>query len=71
MKGTPPPVQAALPSSRQWITEEELTVGDVRSTPGSPPKTTLPPPDEHHFDEKRAEMLMKGAPDAMETRKSE
>ena len=83
MKETPPPVQGAPPmrpaEPKQRITQEELTVEEVRrqdySTP--PPaneyqyhEEMLPPPDEYHFEEKRTE-ISAPAPEAMDSRKSE
>ena len=84
-----PPVQAAPPSvprePKQRVTQEELTIEEVRKQGGTPagaysrppPKNEyryeeemLPPPDEYHFEEKRTEMVAV-PPDAMDTRKSE
>ena len=64
---------------KQRITQEELTVEEVRRQDYSTPPPTneyqyheelLPPPDEYHFEEKTTEMPAP-APDAMDSRKSE
>lgn len=84
-----PPVQAAPPSvplePKQRITQEELTIEELRKQGGTPagaysrptPKNEyryeeemLPPPDEYHFEEKRTEMVAV-PPEAMDSRKSE
>lgn len=83
------PAQAAPPTGprepKQHITQEELTIEEVRKqvgTPGMaysrpPPKNEyryeeemLPPPDEYHFEEKKTEMVAM-PPDSMDSRKSE
>ena len=84
-----PPVEAA-PSSgprepKQRITQEELTIEEVRKQEGAPAgaysrpppsneyryqEEMLPPPDEYHFEEKRTEMVAV-PPEAMDSRKSE
>ena len=82
MKETPPPAEEAPPvrplEPKQRITQEELTIEEVRRQPYSvpPPKNehhyheeVLPPPDEYHFEEKRTDLLA-SAPDSMDTRKS-
>ncbi|XP_073234690.1 uncharacterized protein [Porites lutea] len=81
MKETPPPAEEAPPlrplEPKQRITQEELTIEEVRRQPYSvpPPKNeyhyheeVLPPPDEYHFEEKRTDLLS-SAPDSMDTRK--
>ena len=84
-----PPVQAAPPSGprepKQRITQEELTIEEVRKLEGTPAvaysrpppsneyryqEEMLPPPDEYHFEEKRTEMVAV-PPEAMDSRKSE
>ena len=84
-----PPVQATPPSvpqePKQRVTQEELTIEEVRKQGGTPagaysrppPKNEyryeeemLPPPDEYHFEEKRTEMVAV-PPDAMDSRKGE
>ena len=82
MKETPLPAEEAPPlrplEPKQRITQEELTIEEVRRQPYSvpPPKNeyhyheeVLPPPDEYHFEEKRTDLLA-SAPDSMDTRKS-
>jgi len=82
MKETPPPAEEAPPlrplEPKQRITQEELTIEEVRRQPYSvpPPKNeyhyheeVLPPPDEYHFEEKRTDLLA-SAPGSMDTRKS-
>ena len=82
MKETPPPAEEASPlrhlEPKQRITQEELTIEEVRRQPYSvpPPKNEyhyheeiLPPPDEYHFEEKRTDLLA-SAPDSMDSRKS-
>ncbi|KAL9978718.1 hypothetical protein ACROYT_G016268 [Oculina patagonica] len=81
------PAQSAPPTGprepKQHMTQEELTIEEVRKqvgTPGGaysrpPPKNEyryeeemLPPPDEYHFEEKRTEMVAV-PPDSMDSRK--
>jgi len=81
MKETPLPAQETPPmrplEPKQRITQEELTI-ERREAYSRPPATNeyryqeemLPPPDEHHFEEKRTEMVST-APDSMDSRKSE
>ena len=83
------PAQGAPPTGprepKQRITQEELTIEEVRKQGGTPagaysrppPKNEyryeeemLPPPDEYHFEEKRTEMVAV-PPDPMDSRKSE
>ena len=82
MKETPPPAQEAPPmrpmEPKQRITQEELTIEEVRRQPYSKPplkneyryqEEMLPSPDEYHFEEKRTDMLAT-APDSMDSKKS-